>query len=341
MHKHCVLVLCLMVAIVLMGGCGEEPQATEANGADTQSPDFTALERAAKEQPENIEAQLALAEAYYDDGKYNDAYIAFRNAVRINSDNFAAIMGLASTNQKLKNTAEGLDWIRRARRLDPKNVEAAELEGRLLLMAGQPDRAIKALKEAIAIDDTYAPAWLNLSAAYSMTMQNDEAIAAAKKAGELDAGLVASHFLLGRQHERMGHYQQAETAYRKVIELNNKNVHALIGLARVLVAQQKELDEARNLAMTAARLRSDNAEARILAAWASHLRGENEIAARELVDIANSNPQNPEVWHKLAFVLDELGDVLQAERARKNAERFVPKQRRSDLADISDEEFIQ
>jgi TolB-like protein/Tfp pilus assembly protein PilF len=130
------------------------------------------------------------------------------------------------------------------------DVYESYLKGRFALHKETP----AALREAIAHfdsalqgDATFAPAYAGLAAAYTELgtvflgdppgETRPKAIAAARKAAQLDPDLVEAHVLLATALQRQWQWSEAETEYKKAIELNRSDAGAHVGFAHWLVCQ--------------------------------------------------------------------------------------------------------
>ncbi|MEI6501219.1 MAG: tetratricopeptide repeat protein, partial [Armatimonadota bacterium] len=250
-------------------------------------------------------------------------------AAELQSTNYEAIVGLAKTNLKLQNPTEGLDWLLRAKRLKPGGVELKELEARLLLVNGNFDRAIAAFQQAIEMNPKRTTTWLNLASAYALMNRPDEAVKTAREAVKIDPYDPAPHFALGRHMERAGDKTGAEAEYRQALARDANDAPAMIALARLLMDQNRRLEEARQMAVKASQIRTDRADAATIAAWILHLQGDDRKAANELIKLVNASPQNPEAWQKLSVVLSNIGKPNEAKQAGEMAQRFIPGRRAS------------
>lgn len=332
--------LALLLALAGLTGCQKSEPAADTSGAATPATPsrvqsataakrLAAAQLAARRHPKDAATQMALGRLAYDEGAYNDAYRAYRRATELQATNYEAIVGLAKTNLKLQNPTEGLDWLLRAKRLKPGSVELKELEARLLLVNGNFDRAITTFQQAIKMNPARTTTWLNLASAYALMNRPNEAVKTAREAVKTDPYDPAPHFALGRHLERAGDKTGAEAEYRQALARDDNNAPAMIALARLLMEQNRRLEEARQMAVKASQIRTDRADAGTIAAWILHLQGDDRKAANELIKLVNASPQNPEAWQKLSVVLRNIGKPTEAKQAAEMAQRFIPGRRAS------------
>ncbi|NIP60643.1 MAG: tetratricopeptide repeat protein [Gemmatimonadetes bacterium] len=160
------------------------------------------------------------------------------------------------------------------------------------------DEAVRLYKEAIAIDPSYALAWAGLANAHGLRVVNygqathwaDSAIAAARRAVELDPELDEAHKALGVAYFARGWIRRSVEANLRAVELNPNHSAAVnnIGVAYTYLGR---LDEARIYHRRALRLMPNNPVTRGNVVW----------------DYAN------------------LGDTAEAERWLREAETLAPR----------------
>jgi TolB-like protein/Flp pilus assembly protein TadD len=135
-------------------------------------------------------------------------------------------------------------------------VYEAYLKGRFALTKGNRaslDEALGFFTAAINADSTFAPAYVGLAAAQAQLGtvffgvppgdSRPKVIEAARKALELDPQLAEARVLLANALQRDWHWEEAETEYRRAIELSPSDAGAYAGLAYWLVCQGRS-DEA-------------------------------------------------------------------------------------------------
>jgi len=108
------------------------------------------------------------------------------------------------------------------------------------------EESIGYFQNAIAMDPTYAPAYVGLASAYTflstVTIGGSpaellKALTAARKALELDPNLADAHVVLAGLQLSQWHWTEAEAEYRRGLELNPSDASAYGGLAGWLLSQ--------------------------------------------------------------------------------------------------------
>ena len=169
------------------------------------------------------------------------------------------------------------------------DLETLAATGVAQLANNRPEQALPALRAAVALGRATPATWLNLALA------------------ERQAGNVARAFRLMEELERLlpewdepplrlaeafrgaGRRQEAEQAYRRVLELNPRRESALLGLAGLLI-----------------------------------LRGDSQAARDLLLRCCGIAPQRADAWDTLGLALVSGGDPALAESAFAKAQELAP-----------------
>ena len=159
--------------------------------------------------------------------------------------------------QKVEVTVTGEEHQRlnSARPVEPEVYESY-LKGGFVLGRGYGSGAHQSIpyfEDALKRDPTFAPAYLGLAEAYtnlgtvfsgvSPKVTRPKVISFARKALALDPDLVEGHVVLANVLQEEWHWTEAETEYRRALELNPNNAQAYAEFAMWLVCQGRT-DEA-------------------------------------------------------------------------------------------------
>ncbi|TDD76481.1 tetratricopeptide repeat protein [Flavobacterium caseinilyticum] len=178
-----------------------------ANKPDYKSA-IAILTRAAINNSQDAQLQLALGDAYYGDGKQNEAYVAYRSAFQLDSSLLRAKMQL----------------------------------GVLLKGAKSYDEASKAYNEVIAINPNYGPVYRELAETYYKIARNKPSQAAANykiAMGYYDKYMSLTDYSINSRMRRadflilMEDYVALEAEANKMIELDkvNPRIYRYLGYA--------------------------------------------------------------------------------------------------------------
>jgi tetratricopeptide (TPR) repeat protein len=154
----------------------QQPVVTEAAGesAGEQNAEAEAAIKRARENPNDFDAQMEGARAYYDSQRYDDAVDLLLRANELQPTNVEPVVALAHVNADAGNYKAAEKWYVAALGMKPDDAEARASLGRVLLLAQPPDyaRAVAELRRALQTDPRHEPSLQFLAFALSRT--NDE-----------------------------------------------------------------------------------------------------------------------------------------------------------------------
>jgi Flp pilus assembly protein TadD len=106
-------------------------------------------------------------------------------------------------------------------------------QGKALIARGDYEAASAELLKATALDKNSAEAWLQLGHAYAGLKKHDVALSAYVAAKKLDRHSVAPYVAHAKVQTELGKIEAATTELNLVVEMDPKNLEALILLGRV------------------------------------------------------------------------------------------------------------
>jgi Flp pilus assembly protein TadD len=165
--------------------------------------------------------------------------------------------------------------------------------GKALLAEQKYEAAAAELSKATALDRNSAEAWLQLGHAYRGLKQYDTALAAYVAAKKIDRHSVAPHVAHAKVQLELARVELATTELNFVVEMDPKNLEALILLGQVSQLPHKLPD------------------------------GSFERAELNLQAATSLAPNNAEANYELARVSQKLGKPEQAAAARRQLESLA------------------
>lgn len=152
-------------------------------------------------------------------------------------------------------------------------------QGKALLAEGKYQAAAAELTKATALDRNSADAWLQLGNAYRGLKQHDAALAAYVAAKRIDRHSVAPHVAHAKVQIELGRVELATTELNFVVEMDPKNLEALILLGKVSQMPHKLPDGTTGVSKASLERAELNLQA------ATTLAPGNEEAQRELAKV--------------------------------------------------------
>lgn len=115
-------------------------------------------------------------------------------------------------------------------------------KGKALLAEGKFEAAATALKAATEQDKNSLEAWMNLGHAYRGLKRNDEALAAYVTAKRIDRHSIVPHVAHAKLQIEMGRNELATQELNFVVEMDPRNVEALVLLGRISQQPRRQPD---------------------------------------------------------------------------------------------------
>lgn len=174
--------------------------------------------------------------AYLEVEKYNEAAKIFKNITLVKP--FESAIGLGLVYGKQSRYVEALNAFDYATQLNPRDADAWNYKGIILIKQGNYSEAIKAFNKTTHLDPRYATAWKYEGDALAQLGENNhsrynEAIQAYDKATKLNPQYVDAWNNKGISLYNVGRYHESIRAFSKVIqtEPNNENTWIYKALA--------------------------------------------------------------------------------------------------------------
>lgn len=192
---------------------------------------------------------------------------------------------------------------------NPESVEARLVAADVYDAQARFSEAYEASKKAVMNDEESSQGREKLARAHMRLNNHDEAMRQAQKAVTLDPENSMGYYLMGYINEKyLNRADQAEQLYRKALELNSLNGKAYMGMAGLLMKQDKN-DQAEAFVKKALEADSDDPEARLALARIGSKKGDAKSAEMDLQKAIEADPSNP-VLHA------ELGNVLSTNKEK-------------------------
>ena len=204
--------------------------------------------------------------------------------------------------------------FRRALDLKPDYADAHNNLGNLLRGQGKLDEAVAAFCKALVLKPDYADAHSNLGIARKDQGNLDEAVAAFRKALALKPYHADAHSSLGHVLRDQGKLDEAAAAFRKVLELQPDHADAHNDLGNVL-SDQGKFKAAAAVYQRALALKPDYPEAHNNLGITLKRQGRLEDAVAAYEKALVLNPDYPDAHNNLGYALLHLGRFGDAKAA--------------------------
>ena len=184
-----------------------------------------------------------------------------------------------------------------------------------LLRAGRTDEALTHYTRALEIAPGLTGSGISLARLLTQKGRNDEAIKTLDNVIQRDSGISVAHSALGLAQEAAGRDPEAESGFRKALELSlGQNREAILGLARVMTRTGRE-PQAVDLLERMAKNAPEAADVRGELAQAHYLLGVRQLKQGDLPGFTAAmtrtialDPEHGPAHYNLAVAALESGD---------------------------------
>ena len=256
-----------------------------------------------------------LAVLYRSDEQYDNAVKTFEELRDLDPDLDARVSAqIGDTYRQGRQFQKAADVLNDAFKKYPDNRTIAVVRATVLADLGDSDKAVAAI-EKLTKGRNDLDSYMTLAQIYEKTKRFPEMAQAIQKALEVasnDDERSGVLFMQGAMYERQKRIDEAETSFRKVLELDPDNSSALNYLGYMFADQDVKLDEALNLIKKALELEPNNGAYLDSLGWVYYRMDrldEAETYLRQAVDKVSTDP----------VVHDHLGDVYFQEGNLKDA----------------------
>lgn len=196
---------------------------------------------------------------------------------------------------------------------------------------GKSDQAIQMGKSLLKGTPEDRDTYIQLSQLYARLKRwkdAEDAVAQAEKLADKPEEKEYMQFILGSIYERQKKYEQAEQAFRQVLQIDPNNSQTLNYLGYMLADRNTHLDEALNLIKHAVQLDPQNGAYLDSLGWAYFRLGKYDEAEENLRRAADKTPNDATVQDHLGELYAKTGKLKLAavhwERALNEWSKSVP-----------------
>lgn len=146
----------------------------QASGARASAEEIEAAIKRAKESPDDFDAQMQGARAYYETQRFDDAIQLLLHANDLQQKNIEPVIALGDVNADAGNYKSAEKWYAAALEMKPDDANVRASLARVFLISTPPDdvRAVAELRRALKTDPRNEPALQYL--AFALAHQRDE-----------------------------------------------------------------------------------------------------------------------------------------------------------------------
>jgi tetratricopeptide (TPR) repeat protein len=176
-------------------------------------------------------AYMESGDRYFQQKKYREAIVEYRNVLRLDARSGEARKQLAAAYVQIGDPVNAVREQIRAADLLPNDLKAQVEAGSMLLLVGRFEDAKARAKQALSIDPKDVSAQILLGNAYAGMKEFDAAITEIEEALKLDRERTTTYANLGALQLIHGDRKAAEETFRQAVERHPESIPARLALA--------------------------------------------------------------------------------------------------------------
>jgi len=279
----------------------------------------TELMKLLHEYPKSSEVQFQLGLLALTEKKYADAEAIFSKLGQARPGDAGPAAALVATYSAQNQSDRAIELLNQDLKMRPDSVPIRRLLALTAAHTRKFDLAVTEYRKLLANDSKSVDLRTQLAEVYRLKGDLGEAIAVLDPAVQLAPRDPQPVMLLASMFVEAGRYKEAQTAFKRVLELRPGNPFVLNNMAFVLAESGGNLDEALQLARRALEKSPENPVLVDTLGWIYLKKGDKDSALQSFSGLVQRQPQNPTFHYHYAMALLEKGDRQRAKSELQNA----------------------
>jgi len=275
--------------------------------------------------PQSAMGYVKLGEMRMAEKRVNDAETVYRQALTHDPHSLEAIEGLMGVAFARNKPADALKVVQEQLQQTPDSIPLLILLARAQINNHQPEDAEHTLTHVVELDKQNVGAIILLADAQAQQKKTDAAIANYQRAAQLAPTNARLYLAIGSQSELEGNWQQAETAYQKVLSMQPDEPLASNNLAYLLLEHGGSVNVALTLAQNAHKGLPNLPSSADTLGWAYYHNGAFSVAAPLFEDAIKKVPANLTYHYHLGLTYQKLNDSAKARAELQKVISLDPK----------------
>lgn len=261
---------------------------------------------------------------YFEGGKYAEAAIEFRNAVKADPTSADAHYRLAITETKLGDWPSALEELEHTVDLQPTNAQAQLDLGNLEFAGHDLQRAGQLAFALIQTDPNNANAHSLLANVDEASSRHDEAVNEIERAITLQPNNPAFYVTRGLFQSNAKNLREAEASFHKALDIDPNYGDAVVDLAR-LCQQQERFADAEKYFQRAVVVAPQVAQVRVELASVYLAEHRPDMAEQVLIQAQKDLPNDPDAYLLLPEFYADSGEYEKALKQLETLHHQHPK----------------
>lgn len=178
--------------------------------------------------PDSAASHILTGEALDGLGRTEEAIAEFQAAARAAPREPNVHFGIGYLHWKKHKYGEAKAALEEELAIDPANPQALAYLGDIAMKESDPEKALPLLKKAVQLKSDLRIAYLDMGILLAERKEFPDALAALRRAEELDPSQPDAHYRMGRIYSQMGNSAASEKEFAKVRELHEKDTGDIV-----------------------------------------------------------------------------------------------------------------
>jgi len=274
--------------------------------------------------PDKAPVQLNLALAYFKKGDFQNAHEQLEPLYRAQPNRVQTAILLAATEIELNKPESAVAVLGPLEQANSGNLDLKYALGAALIKCGKQREGVTRIAE-VAESRHSADAYMLAGKTLLDLGEFERARQNLDAALSLDPKLPGIQTLAGRARDGTGNKEQAEAAFRQALRIDADDFEANLYLGSIL-AERRELDEAKTYLDRALKLNPSNSMARYESAMLESKTGHYEVAVGALESLTKDDPNWLDPHVQLAALYYRLHRSEDGARERQIVDRITAEQ---------------
>jgi tetratricopeptide (TPR) repeat protein len=297
----CVVLVLLVAGLAAVSSFAENPSKAKENDEDSS---VIQIQASLEREPRNPKLYIKLGQAYWNDGDHQQAFNAFRQAVKLAPASGEAHNWLGAFLMGRGNLPDAIAELRKAVSLDPRYARAYTNLGSALAKSGDLSGAVTAFQRALTLEPSSWAAHLNLGLALRENGDGAGALIHLRRVAQAQPKNPTVQCELGQTLRQNGDLSAAVASFERALEIDPEMREAYYGLGFTLKQQ-------------AAAARKGSAQP--LATYQYHqevqdalAKGDLATAKEQLLKALGADENDGDAHNMLGYILGQQGDTASA-----------------------------
>ncbi len=260
-----------------------------------------------------------LAAEQFSDRQVEAARVSYTRAAALAPRDLEALTGLVRIDLATGHKQEALSRVEATLKGGKPSGEFLMVAGRAYASAGNQPKAEEMLQRAIETEPSRLEAYGLLGALYAAEHRLADAEDQFRRVTTENPKSVAAGTMLGMILEAENRGPDAEKQYKAVLAADNRAAVAANNLAWIYVASNRNLDEALQLAQTAARRLPDDSHVNDTLGWVYYRKDMAAQALPYLEASVKKDPSDPAAYYHLGMAYVGTGDLADGKKSLQSA----------------------